>query len=279
MESAVGLKAPRLSPDGTRVALRKFGRADGIYVHLLPDGPETWLSPSPDTTRISPALTPDGSNVVFSAQQESGSWRLESIRIDQPGAPDVLLDAFDSHIPSWGPDGKSFAFAVRVGPEFQGGDIWRVDAEGVPHVFLDTEFNEGSPRLSPNGRWVAYVSDQPGEDRVYVQTFPEATENLWVSPGYGTEPVWSRDGRELFYRNATSLMTLPVGGGDEFAYDAPVELFSDVYSVDSYESGIPNYDVSLDGQRFLMSRRVRGEGVLHLVQNWFEELQRLVPVD
>ena len=189
MEAAAGFKAPRLSPDGTRVALRRFGRANGIYVHPLPAGPETWLSPSPETVRISPVWTPDGSNVVFSALK-SGSWGLESTRIDQPGEPEVLLDFIDAHNPSWGGDGKSFAFYV-TSPN-QGSDIWRVDAEGVPHVFLASEFDETSPRLSPNGRWVAYVSDQPGEDRVFVQTFPEATETLWVSPGYGTEPVWSQ---------------------------------------------------------------------------------------
>ena len=228
METSGFMKAPRLSPDGTRVALE----GSGFPVYLLPDGPEILLNPGGEVVRISPVWTPGGSSVAHSALV-SGSWRLESIRID----------------------------------------------DGVPHVFLASEFRELAPRLSPNGRWVAYVSDQPGEERVFVQTFPEATEILWVSPGYGTEPVWSRDGRELFYRNATSLMTLPVGGGDEFAYDAPVELFNDAYDRDDYESGIPSYDVSLDGQRFLMVRRVHGEGVLHLVQNWFEELERLVPVD
>ena len=134
---------------------------------------------------------------------------------------------------------------------------------GAPHVFLATEFDERSPRVSPDGRWVAYVSDQPGERRVFVQPFPEGGEAVWVSPGWGTEVAWSRDGRELFYRNRTSLMTVPVDTREGFSQAVPVPLFEDTYELDPWGNGFPNYDVSLDGQQFLMVRLEGGEGAPH----------------
>ena len=153
--------------------------------------------------------------------------------------------------------------------------------DGDPVRFLATEFDERAPRLSPDGQWVAYVSDQAGEARVYVQPFPDGGEVITVSRGPGTEPVWSRDGRELFYRAGNELFVAEIATVPSFSIGRPRVLFEGPYASDPIDRGFPNYDVSLDGERFLMV--TRGDDsvapTLTFVQNWLAELKERVPVN
>jgi serine/threonine-protein kinase len=146
-----------------------------------------------------------------------------------------------------------------------------VSPGGDPVPFLITPFDERSPRFSPDGKWLAYVSDESGHDDVYVQPFPGPGSKWLVSIDGGIDPVWSRDGRELFYRQGDQMMAVSVAPKGQFSAGRPQRLFE--VHFDAGDNG-PNYDVSPDGQGFVMPRRNQGAmpGELHLVLNWFAEV-------
>jgi hypothetical protein len=125
------------------------------------------------------------------------------------------------------------------------------------------------------------VSDKSGRDEVYVVPYPGPGPEATVSTTGGREPVWSRDGTELFYRTDEQMMVVDVELGERFRADAPRPLFADVYEKDASGGGIggtPNYDVTADGRRFLMVRRdAATQGRVVVVLNWAEELRRLLP--
>ena len=163
--------------------------------------------------------------------------------------------------PSLSPDGRQLAVHRNVDENWDiwhrveddgQRDLWYADASGTPSPFLQSEFNEYVPRISPDGQWVAYVSDQSGDERVYLQPFPDGGRIVSVSAGHGTEPVWSKDGRELFYRDGVRMMAVEVDASDGSVGGAQV-LFEGNYTLDPLSLGVPNYDVSADGERFLMA--------------------------
>jgi eukaryotic-like serine/threonine-protein kinase len=145
--------------------------------------------------------------------------------------------------------------------------------------FLATAFNESAARFSPDGRYLAYLSDRTGRQELYVQPFPGPGEPRQVSTDGGTEPVWARNGRELFFKQGEKMMVVDVTLAPAFVASRPRLLFEGRYEVSFLVSGMRFYDVSPDGQRFLMvkSDTPTTPRQLHLVVNWFEELKRLVP--
>jgi serine/threonine-protein kinase len=134
-----------------------------------------------------------------------------------------------------------------------------------------TRFDERSPRFSPDGGWLAYVSDESGRDEVYVQPFPGPGPKWLISTDGGVDPVWSRQGRELFYRKGDDIMAVPVTTSADFSAGRPRRLFA--MRFDAADNG-PNYDAAPDGTWFVMPRSdqapLRDE--LHLVLNWFGEI-------
>ena len=148
-----------------------------------------------------------------------------------------------------------------------------------PSPFLVTEFNESNPRLSPDGRWIAYASDQSAEFRIYVRPFPGGERVIPVSTGAGSQAVWSRDGRTLFYRNRNQMLAVAVEPGPEFMVGETTVLFEEPYLLDPSNSGAQTYDVSLDGQQFLMVQTESEAFEYNIVLNWFEELKARVPVN
>ena len=178
---------------------------------------------------------------------------------------------------SWTPDGQTFVY-YEVTVDNQR-DIWMLTPDEGPVPVVVTAFNERAPHLSPDGQWLAYVTDRLGQDQVVVQPFP-GDRVIPISIDGGREPVWSRDGRELFYRNGNQMVVVDVETEPEFTPATPRLLFEEPYVAAPSTQANPNYDVSLDGQQFLMVRRGRGQtSVLTVVQNWFEELRRLLPVN
>jgi serine/threonine-protein kinase len=152
-------------------------------------------------------------------------------------------------------------------------------AGGDPEPFLVTPFQERAAAFSPDGRWLAYVSDESGQDEVYVQPYPGPGPQFTVSTAGGREPVWSPDGSELFYRTQDQLMVVAVEPGDTFRGDTPRPLFADPYVRDPSVVGAPNYDIMPDGQRFVMvSANTEGDEGLAviLVTNWFEEIRQRI---
>ncbi|MEE8146311.1 MAG: hypothetical protein V3T24_01805, partial [Longimicrobiales bacterium] len=178
---------------------------------------------------------------------------------------------------SWSPDGQTLAYYENH-PE-TARDLWTRTAEGDPQLFLNTPAQDRAPAFSPDGRWLAFVSDKSGMDEIYVRPFPGPGQEFTISTGGGKEPVWSRDGSELFYRSADDLMVVTVDLGATFGAGTPRPLFADPYARDNSGAGIggvPNYDVTPNGQRFVMVRGASSAGPdsVIVVTNWFEELRQ-----
>ncbi len=176
------------------------------------------------------------------------------------------------------PDGKVLIF-LQTHPETRA-DIWLLPLEGekTPQALVHTHFDERIAALSPNGRWLAYQSDESGRFEVYVQAFPGLGGKSQISTDGGTGPVWARSGRELFYRNGDQMMAVPITTQSGFSAGEPRLLFEGRF--ERFERH-PGYDVSPDGQRFLMVRTPPESEPrqINVVLNWFEELKRLVPTN
>jgi len=175
------------------------------------------------------------------------------------------------------PDGTTILFRTYSARGDHDIGALTLGGDSDPELLLHTEFDEHSATFSPDGRWIAYVSNESGRDEVYVRTFPELQNQTPISTQGGTEPLWSRDGAELFYRSPHSMMAVSITTEPSLRLNRPITLFEDRY----LRSGRPwtTYDVAADGQRFLMMQ-TRGDGATHqisVVLNWFEELKQLVP--
>ena len=205
-------------------------------------------------------------------------WKLA----DGSGEAELLLKGEGGlqRLVTWTPDGQILAFAGQDAN--RGFDIIVLPLEGdrTPTPFLATSFDERAPAFSPDGHWLAYISNESGKNEVYVQPYPGPGGKRLISTNGGTEPVWSADGRELFYRQGIQIMAVAVETQPTFTTGTPQVLFAgSEYLADP--AGHQGYDVSADGQRFLMVRSQQGIGAtsLYIVLNWFEELKRLVPTD
>ena len=150
-----------------------------------------------------------------------------------------------------------------------------LEGERKPNPLLRTQFTESSPTFSPNGRWVAYQSNESGRNEVYVQAYPGPGGKVQISTAGGTKPIWARDGGELFYRNSDKMMAVPIRDQSGFTFGTPRILFEG-----RYETGrrVPGYDISPDGQRFLMVKTPDESAPrqINVIVNWFEELRRRV---
>ena len=156
-------------------------------------------------------------------------------------------------------------------------DIYVVPLKGdrKPIPWLQTKFNETVPRFSPDGHWIAYVSDESGRYEVYVQPYPGPGGKWQISADGGQQPLWSRDGHELFYRNGDKTMEVAVTTQPSFSASTPKILFEGEYET----VGGPgtNFDIAPDGQRFLMVKASPGAAAgtqINVVLNWFEELKQ-----
>lgn len=144
---------------------------------------------------------------------------------------------------------------------------------GEPVTFLHTAAAENVPKLSPDGRFLAYVSDESGRYEIYIRSFPNGAGKWQVSVNGGTKPRWSRDGKELYYVESNALMAVPVSTGQGLTLGQPQKLFESADLRSAYTA--PNYDVAADGQRFVTVAPVEGGKTeppkIRIVQNWYEE--------
>jgi dipeptidyl aminopeptidase/acylaminoacyl peptidase len=194
---------------------------------------------------------------------------------DRSGSEEKLITSEHFLGPtSWSPDGKILAYTENH--PSTGGDIWLLPIEGKrkPQLFLKTSFNEDQAMFSPDGRWIAYVSNESGRNEVYVRPFPGSGGITQISTTGGLLPVWAQDSHELFYRDGDKMMVATIDTKPEFAAGKPRLLFES-------PSIIPDrYGITPDGRHFVMIEE--GEYAtpptqLNIVLNWFEELKRLVP--
>ena len=270
--------SPSISVDGTRLAVTvvpaSYSQTGDIWIKQLDRGPSIKLTL--DGANQSPTWTPDDRSVTF-ASSVSGTYDLWTKRAD--GSAQAVRQFHEKRgvlSPRWSPDRKWLVFRTdRRTPG--GGDILGIrpgiDTAAVPLVATKSE--EGAPDISPDGRWLAYVSDESGQHEIYVVPFPNTTAAKWaVSTSGGTQPLWSHSGKELFYHDATgNLVAVEVRTNPTFSVGRSATLFS----VKEFRSNplSAQYAVSPDDRRFLMIRPMAASGSeeLIVVENWFEELK------
>ena len=268
---------PRLSPDGRRVAVTTFEQEVQVWLYDLSRETLTRFA-FEGKFNTNSVWTPDAKRIAYDSNNE-GPMNIFWQRADGSGGLERLTTSEYIHFPmSWSPDGQLLAF-VEVNPT-TGWDIWVLrlsDRKAQP--FLRTPFNESVPQFSPDGRWLAYISNESGRYEIYVQPYPGPGGKWLISTEGGMEPVWNPNGRELFYRSGGKMMAVDIATQPSFTAGKPRLLFEGRY--EPTPATAPNYDVSPDGQRFLMLKPSEaGDAAptqINVVLNWFEELKRLVP--
>jgi serine/threonine-protein kinase len=218
-----------------------------------------------------PAWTPDGLRLSFT-DNRSGSIDVYWQAADGSSAAEPLVTGSGNQWPwSWTPDGTTLLY-----DENAAGRPTRIVARGVdsaaaPRMIVESaEFTNRLAKLSPDGRWLAYTSNESGRVEVYVRPFPGPGGKQQISISGGDQPVWSRDGKELFYRAASKLVAASLQIGSDVAVRARTELFDDTFET----SNSTNYDVSPDGKSFLMLQRVDNTRQITVFVNWLGEIQR-----
>ena len=260
---------PRYSPDGRHVLFDTRTNAFGeIWMYDIGSATMQRLFAGEDVHQ--PEWSPDGRHIAFTARSTTTGEDLFVMPLDGSAPPArVLADANDQYDATWTPDGHSLVFVAD--DPFQNFGVLRL-ADGRPTKWLDAGSLGGTllgPRVSPDGRWIAYWSNESGRDEVYVRPFPRNGGVIQVSSGGGTEPVWSRDGRELFYRQDDKLIAATLTRGAQLSVSGRHLLFADRFVTDG---GHAYYDVSPDGRSFIFLKDPQPSAQLVVVLNWSEAL-------
>jgi eukaryotic-like serine/threonine-protein kinase len=267
-----GYSALRLSPDGQKVSLAiaddRTGSSD-IWVHDLTHDTRTRFAFGPADDAESD-WSPDGRRLVYFSCCE-GSSTLFIKELNDTGKGQSPLAAGFRGPWDWSADGRFILYSENEPTASR--DIWvlPVDSEQKPYPLFQTQFNESYAQFSPDGRWVVYLSNETGNDELYVARFDNPRESRRISTAGAAQPRWRRDGKELFYlAGDKSLMAVPVKAGDKFETGEAISLFK----VDSIVAD--SYDVSSDGQRFLMNiaERKTQSMPFTVVLNWTSDLKR-----
>jgi serine/threonine protein kinase len=269
------LNSVALSPDGKTLAVGLLRGADNdVWVKQLPNGPFSRITFG-DTAQFRATWSADGRSVYYITDHGNNAGLPTESRADGTGPPHVMLKSKFTFAQVVASRDGHWLLLRRSINEPGGGDIYAVkmgDTTLVP--LLTSPARETGPALSPDGRWLAYSSDESGTPEVYVRPFPDVSGGKWqVSLNGGTGPVWAHSGRELFYVNGrTEMVSTAVHPGPTFSVGEPKVLFSaaDLTLTPTF----PLYDVAPDDKRFVTIRSTAAgmETEVILVQNWFQEL-------
>jgi len=276
---------PRVSPDGSRIAVTVFdGRQEDVWIWDLAGKRFTRLTSDPADDRYS-EWTPNGRDIVFASQRggAAGLWRQPA---DGGTAEQLVVTPNkprDWLVPS--PVSSDNTRLVPTLLPFGGGsDLFQLQLGPPPRLepLLQTSFAERSAEMSPDRRWLAYQSTESGRFEIYVRRADVASNERWlVSSGGGQHALWGRDGHELFYAEpGRGLMRVAVEAGAGWKAGTPVNLFGPPYIWTIPNFGGRLYDISPDGQRFLVLKSVDTPqpSTIVFVQNWFENLKRRAPI-
>ena len=269
----------RLSPDEKRLAVVRFdpqaGSPDIWLVDLARNTPSRFtFDPATETT---PVWSPDGSRIAFASNRDGVSNLYQKLS-SGAGNDEALLKSAEPTLPhDWSPDGRFILYGVLSPNTSVDLRLLPLSGDQKPTLFIQTEFAESQGRFSPDGRWVAYISNESGQYQVYVQSFPSSGGKWQVSTSGGAQPQWRRDGKELFYLTPDrKLMAVEVNGtGPTFVPGVPKPLF-DAHVSSVFPGNANYYAVTGDGQRFLVNTLV-GESApvpFTVVMNWTAGLKR-----
>ena len=221
--------------------------------------------------------TPDGRELIYSSERPFFDLYRRAADASRPAEP-LLTGTYDRYTGAVSRDGRLFAFVLSVPG---GAELWTVQLRGAPVAarYFGNGFNLAHPILSPDGRWMAYDSDESGRVEVYAQSFPDPQRKRWkVSPTNGSEPMWTQSGRELVYRKGDTVMAVSIDLQNGRS-GPPRALFAGSYPDNPGWTRPRSYDVTPDGERFLMTKLPAGlpRPRINVVLNWFDELRAKVP--
>jgi len=264
---------PRLSPDGRRLAVTiEEQGASFVSVYDLERRSLTRLTREGGSGAA--LWTPDGRRLTYRSNR-GGEWNLYAEPADGSGPVERLTTSpLEQYPVSWSPDGRTLSFEeadLATGPDIR---VLSLDEKPASRPFLNGPYGEWDGQFSPDGRLVAYTSIESGRLEVYVRPYPDPGGKQQISTEGGNSPLWSRNGRELFYLNGEKMMVAPVRSGPQPLVGRPVVLFAGEYD---YMGQVANFDVTPDGQAFVMVRGDEGANPwmqLNVTVNWFEELRR-----
>jgi eukaryotic-like serine/threonine-protein kinase len=259
---------PRLAPDGRRAAVTTAG---DLWIQDIARTTFTRLTSEQTVGNAFSVWTPDGKRVLF--RTLTGMYGIDA---DGSGQPFAIPGGRAGDIPcSVAPDGDTLAFMRQNAQTSRDVYVLSLHSQFAPRPVVNTAAFDGGAQFSPNGHWMAYASDESGQMQVYVRPFPGPDRRWQVSTEGGTQPLWSRNGKEIFYRFGNKMMVADTTAGVDPILSKPRQLFEQRYVFQNVS--LANYDVSLDGERFVMIKDEAGSGRLNVVLNWTAELKRLVP--
>jgi Tol biopolymer transport system component len=267
----------RLSPDGRRVAVDQTdlaGRSGDIWIHEPARGARTRLTFDP-SSNVTPTWSPDGRQILFSSNRGLSSGGLYLKNADGSGPEEEVADtgavALLANVWDWSRDAKYILFA-------KGNELWSLSRpERLAKPLLQAKWTVRNAQFSPDGRWIAYASNETGGWEIYVSPFPSGAGKWQVSSAGGQEPRWRQDGKELFYVSAEGkMMALAVTAGASFKADSPVALFQTHRRQPVSLPDVFSYDVSGDGQKFLILTKVdeANAAPLSVLLNWASEMEK-----
>jgi serine/threonine-protein kinase len=274
---------PRFSPDDRRVAVEVEGPSHNVYVYDLDRG--VLANITTDGVSHWPVWSPDGRQLAYRSGP-MGHYKLWDVPADRSRAPQqVPAMGVMQSAESWSPDGHTILYTASgagIPPSIMAA---RLDGDHQAEEVAKEKAPEGSPKFSPDGRWLAYCSNESGKPQVYVQAFPGPGPKIQISVDGGTDPVWGRRSGELYYRNGDSMLAVPVSTAPNFKAGRSQELWKGHFSHGMSSSCGPpgvtssNYDVTADGKRFLMIKdddqdRAASTQIV-VVLGWADEVRRM----
>jgi serine/threonine protein kinase len=268
---------PRISPDGKMLAVQIFNAGgEDLWIYDFSRNTLMRLTFSGGGGSAAPLWTPDSRKVIYRSRVPTLTFRAKSP--DGSGAEETLFSK-ELEDPSAtpftvSPDGKTLLFGCNVTGAV---GIYAISLDGSAKVqaFLQSTFNQSSPRFSPDGHWVVYSSNESGRGEVYVQPYPGPGGKWLISTEGGEYPLWARSGREIFFRSEDKIIVVPVETQPTFKAGTPRMLFRGGNYV-----MLQNYDVAPDGQHFLMIKEKEAPASskeVRIVLHWTDELKRIVP--
>ena len=265
------IEEPRLSPDGGRIAFAIRKATSDIWTHDLQRGMLTRLTLDGDN--FAPIWSRDGGRLTYSSNRH-GPCQIFSQALDE-SAPTLLVGGEHDLVPgSWSPDGEQLLF-TEYNPN-SGAGVWVCSPSSgtAPRPLIRSRGNAFAPACSPDGRWFAYASDESGQLEIYVAAFAEAAGRVQISVDGGSEPVWSRDGRRLYFRNHSGLFATEMDDAGRPRDSKPDCVAEGPFQAGTM-TGLPNYDVAGDGRLLLISQSaaIAQPDCLSVTVRWFADIR------